>query len=333
MPFENAKVYGNAVTIISNVFPDDAAVSKVTFQYRSPGGSWNTIGDGTPITSYMISWNTTSLSGQYELRAVVNNDYTDSSGNYKVTTIEVDSADPDIEENVNGNIHTKEVNVFSNMDNEITLPDGTHLDIPEGAISADADVKIEQTLDAGIGEIMLNITGIDQFLKDITISIAYPDADNNGIVDGTSIDETTLYVQWYNESTGQWERAYDSVVYPVENFVSARTNHLSGWGLGALIAGGAAAGAGGGSASSGTTASYCFIATASYGTPMADDVIILREFRDKYLMRNNIGREFVWHYYRLSPPVADFIKDKPILKMIVRFLLKPIVKIAKIMAG
>jgi hypothetical protein len=41
------------------------------------------------------------------------------------------------------------------------------------------------------------------------------------------------------------------------------------------------------------------------------------------------GRGFVENYYKYSPPIARFISDKPVLRSIVRFLLRPLVWIAK----
>jgi len=71
----------------------------------------------------------------------------------------------------------------------------------------------------------------------------------------------------------------------------------------------------------------CFIATACYETPMAEQVKILCAFRDKYLVKNPIGRAFVNFYYRYSPKVADFIQDKEHLKTIIRECLKPFILI------
>jgi len=69
----------------------------------------------------------------------------------------------------------------------------------------------------------------------------------------------------------------------------------------------------------------CFIVTAAYGTPIAEEIQILREFRDKYLLTNALGQGLVDVYYRISPPIADFITDHPSLKPIVRAGLMPVV--------
>lgn len=70
----------------------------------------------------------------------------------------------------------------------------------------------------------------------------------------------------------------------------------------------------------------CFVATACYGSYSAPEVMILRRFRDRIMMKSIIGRAFVTAYYCVSPPIADFISKKQTLKSIVRVLLiKPIV--------
>lgn len=77
------------------------------------------------------------------------------------------------------------------------------------------------------------------------------------------------------------------------------------------------------------TAKNCFIATAAYGTPMAGELRILREFRNKYLLTNPVGEIFVSTYYRISPPFADFISEHPVLKSMVKSILRPLVWVGK----
>jgi uncharacterized repeat protein (TIGR01451 family) len=73
----------------------------------------------------------------------------------------------------------------------------------------------------------------------------------------------------------------------------------------------------------------CFIATAAYGTPMAQDVRYLRAFRDEYLQTNEAGRWFVTQYYKYSPPLADYLRQNDGLRSVVRGALSPLVGLSR----
>lgn len=76
----------------------------------------------------------------------------------------------------------------------------------------------------------------------------------------------------------------------------------------------------------------CFIATAVYGSDLAPEVIVLRNFRDQMLIRYLLGRWFVTTYYAVSPPLAVLIKRTWVLKSIVKLcILSPLLRVIKIM--
>ncbi len=83
----------------------------------------------------------------------------------------------------------------------------------------------------------------------------------------------------------------------------------------------------GGSALGGGGGGGCFIATAAYGSSLAPQVILLKEFRDRHLMASPAGHAFVRWYYRTSPPVAEWVRQSPTLRALIRWSLWPVVAI------
>jgi tetratricopeptide (TPR) repeat protein len=76
--------------------------------------------------------------------------------------------------------------------------------------------------------------------------------------------------------------------------------------------------------------SGCFIATAVYGTPYAKEVVLLKEFRDNWLLNYYFGRIFVKFYYSISPTIANKISKSNILKVITKStVIIPLIKVVK----
>jgi hypothetical protein len=69
----------------------------------------------------------------------------------------------------------------------------------------------------------------------------------------------------------------------------------------------------------------CFIATAAYGSPLDARILLLRAFRDEYLVSNRVGRSLIDWYSRVSPPLADKIRESPFLGWLVGGMLWPFV--------
>lgn len=73
----------------------------------------------------------------------------------------------------------------------------------------------------------------------------------------------------------------------------------------------------------------CFIATASFGTPVAYEINELRYWRDTKLSGSRFGRLFISTYYTLSPPIAKLIAKNAFMKKVIRSLLRPLISYVK----
>jgi len=230
-------------------------------------------------------------------------------------------------------------NVCKNKIGKIELLDKTSLVLPADMLEEDDIIDIKK-LDPGQiqKEISLNKNKSageyreykfenrkGPFDKEMIISMPYADIDEDGIIDDKDIDELTLDAYWYDESKEEWKILSDVLVFPEENIVTAKTSHFTIFG----IAGVEKKKDDSQPENSADDANKCFIATAAFGSAIAKEVIALREFRDQYLLKSEAGRGFINFYYRFSPPIAEFIKNKPLLKFFIRCHLKLLVSLAQ----
>ena len=73
----------------------------------------------------------------------------------------------------------------------------------------------------------------------------------------------------------------------------------------------------------------CLIATATYGSELAPQVQQLRELRDNFLLQTESGTAFMNSfndfYYSFSPIIADYERENPIFKEMVKIAITPMI--------
>ena len=72
--------------------------------------------------------------------------------------------------------------------------------------------------------------------------------------------------------------------------------------------------------------SDCFVATATYGSPNHETVVLLRRFRDKVLTNYRIGRLFISAYWIVGPHLARFVNRYPLTKKIIAPMLESVAR-------
>jgi tetratricopeptide (TPR) repeat protein len=74
----------------------------------------------------------------------------------------------------------------------------------------------------------------------------------------------------------------------------------------------------------------CFIATVTYGSPLAPEVMAFRRFRDDHLLSSKFGAALVQIYYFVSPGVAMVISKHELLRALTRYVfLEPILRLIR----
>ena len=75
----------------------------------------------------------------------------------------------------------------------------------------------------------------------------------------------------------------------------------------------------------------CFIATATFGSASAEEVVALSDFRDNFLLSYSLGRKFVKFYYLVSPSIANIISGSSLFKKLsLLVLVKPTVNVIRL---
>lgn len=62
----------------------------------------------------------------------------------------------------------------------------------------------------------------------------------------------------------------------------------------------------------------CFIATAAFGSYDAEEVRVLRRFRDRVLLNSRLGTRLTSIYYRVSPTLAPRIRKRRMIRATIR---------------
>jgi len=79
----------------------------------------------------------------------------------------------------------------------------------------------------------------------------------------------------------------------------------------------------------------CLIATATYGSELSPQVQLLREIRDNQLMNTESGSAFMSTfndiYYSFSPVIADYERENPLFKEVVKVGLTPMLSSLSLM--
>jgi flagellar hook assembly protein FlgD len=214
-----------------------AGFNFVTFQ-TDPVGSLA----ATDFNIYMQDLSLTGAALTYPRQIVGRNTFNESysmwapSGDKIVTVYQMGTASGD---QVRLNILSVRTDGQFGASGGVLVDNGyTSIQVVSGELSADTKISIETpTLalnPAGQEEWLVNTgiartfypTGASFGSEKVYINVAYPDANDDGIVDGLGLDETKLRLYYWDDATSAWIEV-GGTVYAALNYVRVPVNHFS----------------------------------------------------------------------------------------------------------
>lgn len=265
IPQTGRRVNGNSVTVMAELTSGlPYEVKQVRLQYKASASSaWLDIpardpgNHPNPDTSapYFIHWDVTGLPpGGYDLRAVAADLGNAADPAPASVAIQVGADEPDIVENSSGGKVTKEQVVNNLVANTLQAGDPASaqlakVEIPAGALdNSTATVAVTNNpallppapADAEAAGIAVEINLSNQSAlaggQSAVVTLVYPDANNDGIVDGTNLRTNLLEMYSSHNAAGPWQRDLESSVDLAAKKVTGRTRHFSFFALFAPMA-------------------------------------------------------------------------------------------------
>ena len=214
------------------------------FQFRTePSASWSALGPDVPSRPYYLKWNTTA-SGWSDgdtvwVRAAAMSADCDTTYSLPVR-LTIKRSGADIEENQSA-AHEKKEKIESGRKVSFALAARLTIDIPAGLLDTDAHLKAADFTENPVGRTPERLAGAAgilyqklefengpaHFRDSVILRFVYPDADQNGVIDGTDVPETTARVYWMGAADTAWRSVDTASVNPDSNVITSSVSHFS----------------------------------------------------------------------------------------------------------
>ena len=139
------------------------------------------------------------------------------------------------------------------------------------------------------------------------------------------------YKEWFDDNYSEYSSIYQAVGLEEPKEESKPKKIIGECGKGTILVNGVCT-----PEKANTEGGGCLIATAVYGSEMAPQVQFLREIRDSKVMSTESGALFMTgfnqFYYSFSPYVADYERENPVFKEMVRLGITPMLSTLSIIS-